>query len=117
MTQKKETKKETVYAKHFFTETEMKDIASTLARKIQENKAAEDEKKSIMSSFTARLTALMAGINLLSDNYRNGYDYRNMECIVKLDFDNKIKRFILEEDGEVVKEEPLSPEDYQEKLL
>ncbi len=114
MPDKKKTEK--VYAKHTFTTEELKDIASELARKVNEQATAEDEKKSITSSLKARLDELVARINKLSENYNSGFDYRDIECELRLDFDAKLRRYFNVETGETVKEEPLRPEDYQQSM-
>ena len=111
-----EKKTEMITGKHVFTADEMRDIASEMARKVQEQASAEDEKKSVTSSFKATLDLLMASINKLSENYRNGYDYRQIECEMKPDFDLKLRRYFNVDTGETVKEEPIRPEDYQTSI-
>ena len=102
-----------VYARYVFTADELTAIATELSRKVLEQAAAEDEKKSIISSFKAKADELAASVNKLSENYRNGYDYRNIECELKLDFNLKLRRYFNIDTGETVKEEPLREEDYQ----
>lgn len=103
--------------KYTFTAADKVSTASELSQKILELKTLGDEKKSAMSSFAAQINILTAEINRLSENYRNGYEYRNIPCTVEKDFDRKVKVYKEADTGYVIKEEPLEEEDYQTNIL
>lgn len=105
------------WGKYTFTAADKASTASELSQKIFELKTLEDEKKSAMSSFTAQINVLVAEINRLSENYRNGYEFRHIPCTVELDFDRKVKVYKEAETGYVIREEPLEEEDYQTDIL
>jgi len=111
-----EKKIELVFVKYEFTPAEMMEIAGEMARHHQERKATDDERKSAASQFKATIDVHDAQLNVLSENYRSGYVYRNLECHVEFDFIEKVRRYIRPDTGEIVKIEPLKEEDYQTSL-
>jgi len=106
------SKTQSVYAKYGFSSDELVQITFDLANKCQEKDTIEDEKKSITSSLTSQVASVQAEINRLSTNYRQGYEYRNIECEIVLDEIHKIRKYLSVATGLVVKEEPFLSEDY-----
>lgn len=107
----KTTKKEN--GKYEFSPAEKADIADQLANKYDEQNAIEEERKSVMSSFKERADRVSLDVATLSRNYKNGYEYRDIECHVEFDWVKNVKRFISVDGGKVVAERPLEKSDYQ----
>lgn len=110
-------KKSTRYLKYQFTETELRDKATQLARECRQNEEMEDEKKSVVSDFKAKIDGLQAKISLLSGHINNGYEYRNIECEVSLNTPVTGKKTITRTDtGERVGIEDMDHDELQEVM-
>ncbi len=113
MKDQKKTKEENHYGKYVFSEEEKAEIASNLTTKITEKNHIEDEKKSAMSSFKAQLDSMDAIINKLSVDYQNGYEFKLIECRVEYDYTKKIKSYWRKDNGELIVQRPLTPDELQ----
>jgi len=107
---------EKAFVKYTFTPKELVEIAQDMAQNHQELRAVEDEKKSAASQFKAQADAITAQLNILSENYRNGYVYKNLDCILTFDFKKKERTYTRPDTGEVVKTEPMRDEDFQTEM-
>ena len=103
----------THFAKYQFSPAELATLAVAMAAGHREKKEVEDELQGIKSSFKARLDALDAKINKASTDYGNGYEHRQMQCVLSFDFDKKRRTYRRQDNGTIVGNEPLRPEDYQ----
>lgn len=109
--------KQTENLKYVFTAEEKVQIASELARANQERGEAEAEKKSVMDQFKARITEIESRISHSAYRYNNGYEFRNIPCTVYLDSPRKgFKSIYRDDNGEWVKEEPMTPGELQRKF-
>jgi hypothetical protein len=97
-----------------FGQHELKDFSNQLAVACRKKAEVEEEKKSVVSQFKATIDNQEAQISILSSRITNGYEYRNVDCVVKKDFKKGIKQFYFE--GTLYDESKLSPEDYQLKI-
>ena len=111
-----ENKKVSTHAKYNFNKEELVEIAANLATKCQDKQSIEDEKKSVVSNYKAQLDGVDAEINKLSTNYRLGFEFRFMECILSFDDKKKIRTYRRCDNNEIVKTEPMTTEDFQEML-
>ncbi len=93
-----EKKQETIWGKYIFSEAEKKEIASELTVKITEKHRIEDEKKSVSSAFKAQLDGIDAVVNKLSENYQNGYEFKNILCSVEYDYVKGVKIYRRQDD-------------------
>lgn len=66
-----------------FTAVEIHDYSLQLANKTKELSAIEEERKSVTSNFAAKINEAKATCNKLSNFISNGYEYRDIECIVE----------------------------------
>jgi uncharacterized protein YktB (UPF0637 family) len=110
---KNEIKKTRTVGKYVFTQDELNQLGHELARSNRERTGAEDEKKSVMSDFKARIDGLDARINRLSNNISNGFEYKDMECTLELDLEAKKRIFRRIDTNEIIREEEMHPEDWQ----
>lgn len=97
--------------RYLFTVDETATNSKQLAEACGQKKETEDEKKSVMSSFKAKIDSHDARIGLLSKWVTTGYDYRSVECIVKKNFKSGYKEYYYQ--GELVDQEKLTAEDHQ----
>ena len=102
--------------KYTFTDEDKKKIAMSLANRQMDKGMVEDEKKSVMSSFQNRLNRIIADINLLTRKYLDGYEYRDFECHVEIDWAANTKSYIAVDGGSVIAVRALDPSDYQLNL-
>jgi hypothetical protein len=105
------------YLKYQFTELELKEKATQLARECREMEEVENEKKQINSDLKSKLDGHQAKISNLSNNINNGYEYRYIDCEVVLNkpIDGE-KQIIRKDTGELVKQEAMTPSELQEEL-
>lgn len=117
---KEETEKKEIISKmckYSFTEDEITKLGRELAQKNKENENTENEKKSVMSNYKAKLDALAAEIAMVSGNIQNGFEFKYMDVEVVYDYKKGIKTFRRVDNQENVGEEKLSPGEYQTTIL
>ncbi len=103
--------------KHVFTEEEAATNAMKLASACQELQALDNEMKQVQAGYGHRIKAAKAQQGLLANHVANGYDIRNIEVEVVLDFSSQMRRYIDPANKKPVGEEPLTPEDYQFQMF
>lgn len=101
MTEKVEYQNE--YCKYEFSSEERGNIAETLAIKTQELEEVEAEKKSVVANFKEKLETVQMEIKSAARKYKDGYEMRNIECIVERDFEVGIVKYIRTDTGEVAR--------------
>lgn len=99
-----------------FTQEEMTEFRDKLANSIMDLSSIEDEKKSVMSDYTARINEKKAMINRVASNIRNGYEHREVKCRIDYDITRRVKTFAREDTGEIVQEEVMSPDEFQQEI-
>lgn len=109
-----ETRKENYQFKYVFSEDELKDKSKQLARAIQSRLELEDEKKTAVTEFKAKIEAKVSESNLISNHINNGYEYLFKTCEVVLNFETGRKQYFYE--GVQVGEEPMTKDDYQKEI-
>jgi len=107
---------ESIWEKYTFSEEEKRTLSMRLANNNQEKMRLEEEKKSMASSFKAKIDSAVADINKLSMNISNGYEHRSFKCYKVLNFKNSMREFYSIDTGELIQETPFMPDDYQHKL-
>lgn len=80
MSEKIKTEKRTL--RYDFTAVETHDLSLSLANKTKEKVALEEEKKSVMSQYKAKLDEITAQCNKLSNQVSDGFEYREVDCEV-----------------------------------
>lgn len=107
----KVTKKENYNFQYTFTKEELEEKSKQLAKSCEERNGFEDDKKSVMSDFKAKIDSKNAEINILSNHINTGHEWLNKTCQVEYDFDNGKKHYYW--DGLKVGTEKMKPSDYQ----
>ena len=98
---KVEYKKE--WCKYEFSAEEKRDNAQTLAIKTQDLEQAEDEKKSVMSTYKERIDKIALEVKSAARMYKDGYEMRDIECVVERDFDSGVVKFVRTDNGEIAR--------------
>jgi hypothetical protein len=106
-------KNEKVYCRCVFTEDELREIAKQTAAKIRERTNIDNDRKRVAADFKAKMDALDSELGKLSGDYDSGYEMRNVECAVFVNFTDNKKRWVRSDTGAVEKESRLTIEDRQ----
>lgn len=107
----------TIQAKYAFTPKEMSDMASKMAQRQLELTEKEDEKKTVMASFTDAVKSIKLNISKLSRGYRDGWEFRDYECVVVYDYKRREKKFRDVHTKKIVDSKPFAPGDEQRKFI
>lgn len=110
------TERVTIQAKHIYTESEKREIAGKMAQRQIELVEKNDEKKTVMASFADALKRINLDISKLSRGYRDGWDFRDYECVVVYDYANREKLYKDAYTGEIRDRRPFAPGDEQRKI-
>lgn len=104
------------YVKHVFSEDETREIATSLALKVSEMKAAEDEKKAVTSDFNSQIDSAKSLINLAATKLNNGYEMRTVKCEIVRDYSLRMILYYRVDTGDLAKERPMTTDDLQMKI-
>jgi hypothetical protein len=111
---KQPQKKENYTFDYKFSKEELEDKSKQLALACEERNRLEDDKKSVMSDYKAKIDGKNAEINIVSGHINTGKERLTKTCDVVLDFDNGYKTYYW--DGLKVGTEKLTKDDYQLSL-
>lgn len=114
-TPESEVKKAIRKAKYEFNDDELKNLGLKLAGQVASKRNLENEKKQVVSQITAKITEKVAQIEETQLLLTSGFEYRDIECTVEIDWETAKKNYFNSE-KELVDSEALSAEDYQYKL-
>lgn len=93
-----------------YGDSDLAEMGKTLAHFNSELLALEEQKKSVMSDYKAKMDAKQEQINEVSRKVNQGFDVKHETCEVVKDFDNGTKKCYF--NGKLVKEEKLTQADY-----
>lgn len=97
--------KETISMKYFFSNDEKLKIADEFAQGQSRLNSLEEQKKSAMSDFNSRINIVKEQINLGTGKLTNGYEMRDIDCLVEYHKPETNKKTITRGDtGEVIVE-------------
>lgn len=102
--------------KYTFKDEEKQVLALDLANRQVDKGIVEDERRSKMSEYKDRLDRISMDINKLSRCLIDGYEFRDFECHVDIDWATNTKSFIDVKSGAVIATRALAPSDYQLKM-
>lgn len=105
------------YMKCVLTEEELKTAGADLARKHSEVIDLENQKKSVVSDFGARIAQVKESSSVLARMIQNGYEYRNVDCQMEFDYDEKIVSYRRLDTDEIYKERVMSADELQRGLF
>lgn len=108
--------KETRSLKCELTEKELLQAGEDLAKAIDETQMLEEQKKSAVDDFKARVAAKEAEITIKQRLVRNKNEFRPTECEVTLNYTTLKAKVIRADTKEVVQERDLSYEEKQMKI-
>lgn len=110
--------------KHVFTPEERNQIGGDLARSIAALRGHEADFDNVKAGFKAKLTASEAQIDNLSTSLMNGFDMRNVKCVVVYRPKDRKKDYFIEEeharlngDTPPILTEDMTPGDFQSELV
>lgn len=104
---------EFINVKHFLTQDERNSMSFDLAEKQIEFSGLEDEKKSVVSTYKAKMDAKMAEVKLLSHQIKDGYITLTINAERRRNTDEKRWEWWDPNTGEMVKQEPFVGSDFQ----
>ncbi len=81
-----------------FTASEVHDLSLQLANKTKEFAALTEEKKSVVSQYSARLNEIKATTNKLSNQVADGWEFRETDCTVEYNKPEPGKKTIIRKD-------------------
>lgn len=105
------------YLKCILTEDEIRDNGIALARANSEVATLEARKKEFNDQIKADVSAAESKISKLSMMLQNGYEYRDVECRLERDYENRKVTTWRLDTGENVKTRDMSPDEYQQRLF
>jgi len=98
------------------TDAERLDLGRRLALEQQHLAESEDRKAEVAAAIKAEIESHEKTINLLSRTLNHGYDYREVECEVHLDFNSNRVAVARTDNGEVVEERAMTADERQREL-
>jgi hypothetical protein len=103
--------------RHDFSDEEMREIADNNMKLLKRKKEIELEKSIEMKKFSNALQELEAKLYETVDKHTNGYEYRNYDCLEKLNFKDGFKYLVDVNDEDIVhRQEKLKPDEKQMRL-
>ena len=102
---------------HKFNDDELQELGQEISQEIQEKTELENEKKSVVSSYKARIEAKDTTIHLLANKISTKQEDRSVECAIHMNTPRVGRKTAYRTDNEeVVWERPMDPEDMQLRL-
>lgn len=106
--------KETMFLRWDFSDAELKQFSSDMARNSAEQSEAEESKKAVVAQFTEKISAAKAKVSSLARKINSGYEMRDVRCEIWLDFPEAGRARILRLDtNEIVSERAMSETERQ----
>lgn len=110
-----------------FTDPERLELSRDLVSKMTTYQSIEDQAKTIAADYKAKLKLVESEVSVLQNKLSNGYEYREAPVVVHYntctDAKGKaiprpgFKRIVRKDNGELVKDEPMSPSDLNAELF
>lgn len=113
-----ETKKSKRHLRCQLTKEELLQAGKDLADRTSELSGLQEDKKRVVSDFTAKITSKEADISLLSGKVQSGYEYRMVTCTERLGVPKPDKKTVVRDDTkETVGVEDMSSSEMQKELI
>lgn len=107
--------KKTMYVECLLTDQEKLVYSKSLGENITLRSRAEEGLKSFSTQKKAEIAGYEASINLLADKINTGREYRDVECDIQFDLDEKLKTWVRKDTGEHAKVEKMTDEEIEEQ--
>lgn len=111
-----ETREITRSLKCPLTDAEIEAGGRELARKIGQLAQLEDEKRAAMSQYKSDIDRITSDIRSLGLKVANGYEFRDITCVIEYDFDRKQVIITRTDLGTIVEERTMTPQEAQMAL-
>lgn len=98
------------------TDVELLDISRELAKDSQDLQESENRKKEVNAEFTAKMNGMKSSIEIASRKISTGEEYRDVDCEVQLNTEERKKIVTRTDTWKVVKTENLTTDDLQQEL-
>lgn len=108
-----EKKSVTDYLKYVFTREEKEGFAGELARSLGDLEQLKLRKKEVIKSIGSEIATLESTVGRLVSFVRDGYEWRNIDCEVVLNYSTRIKTTIRLDTLETVKTAPMTADELQ----
>lgn len=102
--------------KHTFSQEEKMQIADEFCNAQYDKEIEEAEAKAVAKQFKSKIDALETKISELSTKHRQGYEMRNVETLLHLDFESNTRVYTDKETGDVLFTENMQPQDKQMRI-
>lgn len=102
--------------KHIFSPEEKANIAESFCNEQYELEKVTAEAKAVAKNYKSTIDAHAGSIAELSAKHRQGYEIRNTECHLHLDFETNVRIYTDVETGDVLHTEPMEPVDRQMRI-
>ena len=109
-------KKVNEMVKYNFTDEEKKEFGENIAQAIKKKSSRELELKSVSTQFKSDIAREEATIDSLAEKIQSGYEYRKVLCRLDYGEKKKIVRYVRIDDGVIVRERPMRPDEFQKNL-
>lgn len=108
--------KRKVYLPCALTEKELKDYSDLMADAYRNRIRAEENLKSAQTQLKSDIAVAEGKIASCADKINSKQEYRDVECTVEFNFKSREKKIVRIDTGEVVRTEPISDDELQEKM-
>jgi len=105
------------HLKCVLTETEIKTAGAQLARSYSEITDLEDQKKSVVSDFKAKIDGATAQASILARKIQNGYEFRDIDCEEVWNWDEKLVYLVRLDSGEEIRSRVMTSGELQQGLF
>jgi len=100
--------------KYTFSADEIRELGEALAREAQTVFDLRDRKSSTVAELTAQIKQANGRVAELTNRINNGYELREVECMVMMETPRPgMKRIIRVDDNSVVRDEPMTASEMQ----
>lgn len=107
----------TIQEKYHFTDDELKEIAHENMRFQDEVDSLNSMLSVIKKEYAKEIEAVENQIRETKNRFQDGYEMRDYECEVHVDFDDRKKTFLNKNDGTVIRVDDLEDNDYKLQQL
>lgn len=104
---------EDIQAPYKFTTEEVAQMNVNLRMHLDNIESLEDQKKSAVQDFTLRITNHKNDVKMLRNKLNAGEESRPLKALVEFDVPRSKKKFVHPQTGEVIREENMTPADWQ----
>ena len=107
----------TEYLQYHFTDPELLELAREQSRTIQEKGALERKKSEISKTLAGEIENKQGQIESLTERVSNGYEWRNIECVIHFDRPTPgMAQVIRTDTGDVVRERRMTAGELQLRI-